>query len=59
MNNETYEEISVPSDDIETKDFLLEGINVKCLKFNNKVIGVDLPMSYDYQVVDVDVSKSS
>jgi translation elongation factor P/translation initiation factor 5A len=39
MNNETFEEIRVPIDDVDNKAFLVEGQNVKLLKFKDNVIG--------------------
>ena len=39
MNNETFEEVRVPVDDVDNKAFLVEGQNVKLLKFRDNVIG--------------------
>jgi len=56
MNNETFEEVRVPVDDVDNKAFLVEGQNVKLLKFRDNVIGVELPNIYEYTVVKVDDS---
>ena len=56
MNNETYEEVRVPVDDVDNKAFLVEGQNVKLLKFRDNVIGVELPNIYEYIVTKVDDS---
>ena len=56
MNNETFEEVRVPVDDVDNKAFLVEGQNVKLLKFRDNVIGVELPNIYEYIVTKVDDS---
>jgi elongation factor P len=53
MNSVSFEEISVPSDDVDDKDFLVEGQEVTLLYFNDKIIGVDLPKMYDYMVEEI------
>ena len=40
MNNETFEEVRVPIDDVDNKAFLVEGQIVKLLKFRDNVIGI-------------------
>lgn len=56
MNSETYEEVRVPVDNVDNKAFLVEGQNVKLLKFRDNVIGVELPNIYEYIVTIVDDS---
>lgn len=52
MNANTFEEIAVMKDDIDTK-YLLEGMEVKMVMFGDKIIGVDLPVSYNFTVTKV------
>mmetsp|Transcript_1651 Transcript_1651/g.2309 ORF Transcript_1651/g.2309 Transcript_1651/m.2309 type:complete len:83 (+) Transcript_1651:130-378(+) len=61
MHHETFEEMQVQKDIIEHWDFLVdsEDMEVKLLSFNGRVIGVELPNTYDYEVVKVNTDKSS
>lgn len=60
MNSETFEEIRVKSDLIDNFDFIVEGSSVKLQLFNKDVIvGVLIPEVCEYEVVDVDITKSS
>lgn len=56
LNTITYEEISIPEDVIIDSDLLLEGVEVKLLKYNNEYIGMTLPTSVDYKVVNIDLA---
>mmetsp|Transcript_3514 Transcript_3514/g.5282 ORF Transcript_3514/g.5282 Transcript_3514/m.5282 type:complete len:176 (-) Transcript_3514:1717-2244(-) len=60
MHHETFEEMQVQKDIIEHWDFLVdsEDMEVKLLSFNGRVIGVELPNTYDYEVVKVNTDKS-
>jgi elongation factor P len=51
MHCDTFEEVQVPKEEIEDYEWLLEGQKVKLVKFNNKVIGVELPVLETYEVV--------
>lgn len=58
MNSRTFEEVQVAKDDIELWEFLVEGQEVKLLKFREKVIGVELPNTFEYEVMTIDETKS-
>jgi len=53
MDNETYEMVPVDVKTFEeSKNFLLDGMNVDILFHNGKVIGVELPMQVELTVVE-------
>jgi len=53
MDNETFEMLPVDVKVFEeSKDFLLEGMEVDILFHNGKVIGVELPMQVELEVVE-------
>ncbi len=58
MHSATFEEVQVPREDLEFADFLLEGLECKLLKFKGKVIGAELPRTYEYEVVKIDAQKT-
>ncbi len=52
MDNETYEQFSLPIDQIEEKlKFLKEGIDVDMLYFNGKPVAIELPIKINLKVV--------
>ncbi|MFH1077513.1 MAG: elongation factor P [Pseudomonadota bacterium] len=54
MDNQTYEQVHLSSEQVgDSKNFLLENINVKVLLFNNDPIGIELPY-----FVELSVTKS-
>ena len=58
MSSDTFEEIRVPKDVADNKDYLLEGSDVKLLLFRDSVIGVEIPEVGEYVVVKLDTDKS-
>jgi elongation factor P len=51
MDNETYEQISLPEDKIEfEKNFLKENVNVKVLFFKGDAISVEIPTFVELEV---------
>ena len=58
MNPRSFEEVRVPKDDIENFLFLSEGQDVKLMKFDGKIIGVELPLVSEFVVTSVDGSKT-
>ncbi len=53
MDNTTYEMIPVDSEHVdEAKNFMLDGMEVNILFHNGKVIGVELPMTVELEVVE-------
>jgi len=45
MDNHNYEQIFIDEDHLgDSKNFLKENVNVKVLFFNNRPIGIDLPI---------------
>lgn len=58
LHSSTFEEVQVPREDLEYADFLLEGLECKLMKFKGKVIGAELPRSYEFEVVKIDQQKT-
>lgn len=55
MNNETYEQVSVPGDIIgEPKQFLQEGMVVTIETFEGEPLGVELPATVTMEVTEAD-----
>ena len=52
MDMETYEETRIDDDDFSK--YLLEGQNCEVLSWNDKVIGVDLPLNVELEVTMTD-----
>lgn len=57
MNTETFEEIRIPKSLVENSHFLVDGQEVKLLKFRDAVLGVEIPVISEYEVTEVDPSK--
>ena len=58
LSSDTFEEIRVPKELAENKDYLLEGSDVKLLLFRDAVIGVEIPEVIEYTVVSLNTDKS-
>ena len=54
MDSASFEEIRVPSKNILKLKFLKEGQPVNVIKFQNKVIDVELPTTGEFIVVSID-----
>ena len=55
MDNDNYEQIFIDEDHLgDSKSFLKENIDVKVLMFNNKPIGVELPIFVQLQITQTD-----
>ncbi len=55
MNTETYEQIEINESQIgETKNYLIENLDVNILLFNNRPISVNLPNFVELQVVETE-----
>lgn len=55
MDPETYEQISLsPSLLGEAVDFLKEGVDVQAIIYEGKIIGVELPITVELEVVETD-----
>ncbi|MFU8786233.1 MAG: elongation factor P [Candidatus Izemoplasmataceae bacterium] len=53
MNNETYEQIEIPKENIEDQlNFLKEMMEVSIISFENEILGVDLPEKVALKVVE-------
>lgn len=53
MDEKTYEEIQIHTDDIDNKLFLSEGMTVKMFVFRDRIISVELPNTAVYTVVSL------
>ncbi len=53
MNTITFEEVQLPKEEVENGNLLVEGQEVQLCKFGKQVIGVELPMTFDYTVTAV------
>ncbi len=52
MNTETYEQIAIEADQIgDTKDYLIENLEVEVLFFKGRAIGINLPNFVELQVI--------
>jgi elongation factor P len=55
MDNDNYEQIFIDEDHLgDSKSFLKENIDVKVLMFNNKPIGIELPIFVQLQITQTD-----
>ena len=53
MNNETYEQISVPKERLEWEcNFLTEGVEVEILTYEGEILGITLPAKVTLKVVE-------
>lgn len=53
MDNETYEQFTISEDLVgDSKDYLLENMNVRILFFQGNPIGIDLPTFVEIKVVE-------
>jgi len=53
MNNETYEQLEVPTVQLEQeKNFLIEGMEVKIITFESEILGVEVPEKVTLEVVE-------
>jgi len=55
--NPEFEEVRVPKTLVDNAHFLLEGQEVKLLRFKESILGVELPVIAEYTVVGVDPSR--
>ncbi len=55
MDNETFEQLTVPSDSIgEASKYLLDGMSAKLMMYGEELIGVDLPASVELTVTETE-----
>jgi elongation factor P len=55
MDNQTYEQIAITEEDLgEGKKYLKENMSVKILLYNEKPIGVEVPMFVELKIVKTD-----
>ena len=55
MNNETYEQIEIPVEQIEyQKNFLIENMEVNVISYQGEILGVDLPEKVTLEVTVAD-----
>eukprot|EP01039_Chlorochromonas_danica_P009446 gene9446-10436_t len=59
LNSKTFEEVQVAKDVVDNAQFLIEGQEVKLLKFRDQFIGVELPKIVECKVVKIDSQKTS
>ena len=59
MDSSTFEEITLHKDLVDCNKFLLEGQEAKLQLFNNKVIGVEIPLICTYKVVRINENQTS
>jgi elongation factor P len=57
MDNETYDMLSIPEENIEYEiQFLLDGMEIEINFHNNKAIGIELPQSVELEIIDTPLS---
>ena len=55
MNNETYEQIEVPSDKLgDNKKFIKEGLDIQIDFFEGEIIGITLPEKVEYEIIETE-----
>jgi elongation factor P len=55
MNNETYDQIEIPANQIEYElKFLKENMEVHVIQFQGEVLGVQLPVTVELKVVETE-----
>jgi elongation factor P len=55
MNNETYEQIEIPFNQIEYQlNFIVEGMEVNVISFEGEILGVDIPEKVTLEVTEAD-----
>jgi elongation factor P len=55
MNNETYEQIEIPRNQIEYQlNFIVEGMEVNVISFEGEILGVDIPEKVVLEVTEAD-----
>lgn len=55
MDNETYDQVSLPAEGLEQEvKFLKENMNVNLIVYNGETLGVDLPNTVELEVVETD-----
>ena len=55
MNNETYEQLEVPSSKLEQeKKFIKEGLEIQINSYEGEIIGIDLPEKIEFEVVETE-----
>lgn len=55
MDNETYEQISIPGDKLERElKFLQENMNVHLVLYQGETLGIELPNTVELEVVETD-----
>jgi elongation factor P len=59
LKSESFEEVQVERSAVDSPQFFIEGQEVKLLKFNAKIIGVELPKICEYEVLQIDQQKTS
>ncbi|HPN67726.1 MAG TPA: elongation factor P [bacterium] len=53
MDSETYEQFEIPQEMIGEKiDFIKEGMQVELMKYEERAIGIDLPIKVEYEVTE-------
>lgn len=53
MNNETYEQIEIPSSKLEDQiKFLKEGLDLVIVMYEGEILGVNLPEKIEYEVIE-------
>lgn len=53
MDNETYEQISLPKEKLEWEiNFLKEGIEVEILEYNGEILGISLPAKVALEITE-------
>ena len=57
LNAESFDEVRVPRNLLDNAHWLLEGQEVKLVKFKDNVLGVDIPVISEYTIVAVDPSR--
>jgi elongation factor P len=55
MDNETYEQINIPENQLERElKFLKENMNVHLVLYNGETLGIELPNTVELEVVETD-----
>lgn len=58
MNTTTFEEVRVNKDIVDKSQFLVEGQEVKLMRYGEDVISVELPVVTEFTIVAIDPSNT-
>jgi elongation factor P len=59
MDSNSYEEVRVPIADVDAASYISDSVDVTLLKYEDRVLNVELPTHALYEVLDISTSGSA